>query len=324
MNRREGRYRTMLGAGLLMAGLGLAGSVYGGYWKGREEYRRVRDQFVFQETEGSGLPDDSGGKSNPVFDHKVDQSGLEEHEDDYDGSVSMGKVSGWQDIQSEKMEGLLAGEGAGLAEGEPFIPGDAPQCPAVDWEGLLAVNDDITAWLELSAADISYPVVKGVDNDYYLHRSVNREERFAGSIFMDTGCQTEEVPAEGYNTVIYGHNMRDGSMFAGLHRLTEEDALREAPYFWLCTPKKKALYQIFSVHTARAADETYQISFSDSQAYTDWLRDMREMSDPKAETGFVWDTLPSRQEMPDTVTLSTCTSDASKRLAVQGIRVWLG
>ena len=62
-------------------------------------------------------------------------------------------------------------------------PEDAPKQIAVDWEGLKNENDDIVAWLYLPAVDLSYPVVQADDNEYYLHRSVRKEELFAGSDF---------------------------------------------------------------------------------------------------------------------------------------------
>lgn len=203
------------------------------------------------------------------------------------------------------------------------LPPDAPECPGIDWKGLLDLNGDVVAWLQLPAVGISYPVVQAGDNDYYLHRSVTREELFAGSIFMDSECQPERTGTpEGSNTVIYGHNMRDGTMFAGLHRLRNKETLEEAPYFWLSTPEANALYQIYSVHTSPAAGEAYQLSFPEPQSYTGWLKKMWEASEVKSKVLPGPDTFLTEENPPDTVTLSTCTGSTELRMVVQGIRVW--
>lgn len=136
---------------------------------------------------------------------------------------------------------------------EPW-PEDAPKQIAVDWEGLKRENEDIVAWLYLPAVDLSYPVLQADDNEYYLHRSVRKEELFAGSIFMD---YYNSPDLKNYNTILYGHNMRDGSMFAKLKEYKNPETLAGCPYFWLSTPTQDCLYRIFSVHTAGTQSSTY-------------------------------------------------------------------
>ena len=87
---------------------------------------------------------------------------------------------------------------------------DRPVPPAVDWESLKAINSDIIAWLQIEGTEISYPVVKGTDNDYYLHHTFEKNYNSAGSIFVE---YTNSSDFQDCNTIIYGHNMRNGSMF---------------------------------------------------------------------------------------------------------------
>ena len=83
----------------------------------------------------------------------------------------------------------------------------------VDFDGLQAINEDIIAWLRVGALDLSYPVTQAEDNDYYLHRTFRREDNFAGCIFLD---YLNEPDFSDQNSIIYGHNMKNGSMFGTL------------------------------------------------------------------------------------------------------------
>ena len=85
----------------------------------------------------------------------------------------------------------------------------------VDFESLQSINPEVIAWIQIPALDISYPVAKGTDNAYYLHHMINGETNKSGSIFMDYHNQEDFTDR---NTIIYGHNMRDGSMFGTLEK----------------------------------------------------------------------------------------------------------
>ena len=191
------------------------------------------------------------------------------------------------------------------------LPEDAPDRIEVDWEKLKQVNEDIVAWITLPALDLSYPVVQGKDNEYYLHRSVDGEYLFAGSIFMD---YFNHPGLENYNTIIYGHNMRDGSMFARLKEYNDTDVYKACPYFWIYTPDGDHLYKIFSVHTASAKSDTYTVRFKNKETYAAWL--VKEKTQSQIETGI-------ELMMEDhVVTLSTCTGDEVNRQVVQGVQVY--
>ena len=82
----------------------------------------------------------------------------------------------------------------------------------IDFDALTGINRDVAAWLILDGTAIDYPVVRGTDNAYYLNRLYNKEINRGGTIFIDNACSRT---FSGRNTVIYGHNMGDGSMFAG-------------------------------------------------------------------------------------------------------------
>ena len=94
------------------------------------------------------------------------------------------------------------------------------QPPEVDFEELQKMNSDVIGWIEVEAIpEISYPIVRGEDNDYYLHRTFKKANNSAGSIFVDyrNGQYFGDC-----NTIVYGHNMKNGSMFGKLKWLTEK------------------------------------------------------------------------------------------------------
>lgn len=127
-------------------------------------------------------------------------------------------------------------------ESEPAEPSEPEPEPlsyptepplAVDFESLKAINPDVKGWLYIEALDISYPVVQGPDNDAYLHTTYEGTSNFAGSIFLD--YQNQGDFSDG-NTIVYGHNMKNLSMFGKLKQMKEQEKYRDSVYFWMLTP----------------------------------------------------------------------------------------
>lgn len=101
----------------------------------------------------------------------------------------------------------------------------------VDFDGLKAQNPDVAAWIQIPALEVSYPVVKGTDNEYYLHHMFDGQEHKNGSIFIDYHNQADFTD---HNTIIYGHNMKNGSMFGTLSRYQEESLYRVRIFIFMC------------------------------------------------------------------------------------------
>lgn len=183
----------------------------------------------------------------------------------------------------------------------------------IDFPSLLEVNEDITGWLKITALDISYPIVQGEDNDYYLHRTFEKTENFAGCIFMNCDNASDYTDQ---NTIIYGHNMKDGSMFGKLKQFKEAETFQKSKYFWIFAPDKIYQYRIFSAATVNKTGLFYQVLFKDEDFDT-WKKDAFENS--VVENGEVELTKDDR-----VVTLSTCTGDDATRFVVIGklVRVY--
>ncbi len=112
-------------------------------------------------------------------------------------------------------------------------------------ETLHKENADLAAWITIEGTDISYPIVKGKDNAFYQNHTFRKKENPSGAIFMDFRNAKDFTD---YNTVIYGHNMKDGSMFHGLRNYQDKVyALEHAEISILCD-HKKLIYQIISAY----------------------------------------------------------------------------
>lgn len=260
---------------LIVTGCVIAYQVNAGYEKGQEEYEQLRNAYT-----------------NATYskDRQVGSSTLKaqiQTEDEYGRAEEQAEIN--------------------------TMPEDAPVPVSVDWEGLQALNRDVVAWLQIPALELSYPVMQGEDNEYYLHHSLQKEYLYAGSIFLD--CENSRN-FDQYNTILYGHNMRDGSMFASLKKLADQSVYDSCPYFWIQTPQKRLLYRIFAVRQAEVNSSIYTIRFADQLSYKEWLQQMQVNNGLEQQNEL--------QEKDKIVTLSTCTGSSTVRQVVQGVMVWQG
>ena len=173
------------------------------------------------------------------------------------------------------------------------------------------VNEDVIGWIYVEALGLSYPVVKGDDNSYYLHRTYEKTYNFAGTIFIDY----ENSPDwNDCNTIVYGHNMKNGTMFGQLKKYVQEDAYAKSHYFWILTPEKNYRYEIFSAYTTAVNSNTYTLFKGPGKEFDEYVKDMKKNSEIKTEDV----ELDMRDHI---VTLSTCTGNDATRFVVQGKRL---
>ena len=197
-----------------------------------------------------------------------------------------------------------------LPDAEEDQTWDAPI--EIDFASLQVVNKDIEGWIYVEAIPtISYPVVQGEDNDYYLHRTFEKQDNFAGTLFLDYK-NTEQF--ESPNTIIYGHNMKNGSMFGRLKEFRERETYDTSPYIWILTPEGDFKYQIFSAYVAEVDSDTYTLIKGPGKELVDYAERMQGYSSIICErTAF--------ESTDKIITLSTCTGDDSTRYVVQAVRI---
>lgn len=181
------------------------------------------------------------------------------------------------------------------------VPGETPEEVAeqgvlqVDFNKLEEINPDVIAWIEIPGLEISYPVVQGRDNDYYLHHLITGENHKSGSIFMDFHNQED---LSDRNTIIYGHNMKDGSMFGTLDQYQSQALYRNYPCFYMYVPGYIYEYQIFSCYAAPTDYPAYTYDFPTSEDYEVFLETLQRSAEYNTGT-----TVTKEDQV---VTLSTC------------------
>ena len=157
-------------------------------------------------------------------------------------------------------------------------PGKTPEEVAeqgflqVDFDKLREINPDVIAWIEIPGLKISYPVVQGRDNDYYLHHLITGENHKSGSIFMDFHNQKD---LSDRNSIIYGHNMKDGSMFGTLDQYQSQVLYQNYPCFYIYVPGYIYEYQIFSCYEAPTDHPAYTYDFPASEDYEVFLETLQ-------------------------------------------------
>lgn len=171
-------------------------------------------------------------------------------------------------------------------------------------------NADTVGWIAFDTVDISYPIMQGEDNGYYLNHTFSGKENKAGSIFMEAGNASDFTD---YHTILYGHNMKNGSMFGKLKKYREETFFEENPYFSVYTEDKRYRYEIFSIQITAADSRVYTIGFSPNAEYQSFLEDLVKNS---------WYERGKVLAVTDQViTLSTCVQSDEKRLVIHAKRI---
>lgn len=183
----------------------------------------------------------------------------------------------------------------------------------VDFDKLKSVNEDVVGWIYVDVLpDISYPIVKGKDNQTYLHQTYEKNYNFAGTIFVDYENSGDFSDC---NTLVYGHNMKNGSMFGHLKKFREDDKLyKQDKYFWILTPERNYRYEIITAYTTGVNSDTYTLFKGPGEEFEKYLETIKGYSEIQTDDTDL--TIKDR-----IVTLSTCTGNESTRFVVQGKRV---
>ena len=172
----------------------------------------------------------------------------------------------------------------------------------LDWKALKKVNPDVQGWLYQKGTVINYPVVQGTDNDTYLHTRFDKQWSGGGTLFVD--CRMEK-DFKGFNSIIYGHHMKDGSMFRSIRGYTKEDGYYDKhKTLELATPHGNYHLVVFSAFITKATDEnTYKMTYDEAekQAYIDRAWEQSELPITRDSVDVTKD--------DRLVTLSTCAYD---------------
>lgn len=184
---------------------------------------------------------------------------------------------------------------------------------SVDFDTLLTDNPDVVGWLYCPDTPINYPVLQGADNDEYLHHMVDGSYNSAGSLFADYRCAADFSDP---NTIIYGHNMKNDSMFGTLHDYSDPDYYDAHPILWLLTPEANYRVDLIAGYIAPADGAIYN-------AISDWEQLQPCIDQALAQSTFV--SQADYEEISRVITLSTCSYEYDEaRYILIGIPVLVG
>jgi len=161
-----------------------------------------------------------------------------------------------------------------------------------------ALNNDFAGWIRVDNTKIDYPIVQGTDNKYYLKHAFDGQLVFAASIFLD--YRNDRDLLKNYNSIIYGHNIQDGTMFHTLQNFNYNPKLLDTVLIYIDTMDGTYVYKPFSFFKCPPTYEYVQRYFVSPEAWNDYLQKEKEMSmrELDVEVG----------PLDKIITLSTCTN----------------
>ncbi len=178
---------------------------------------------------------------------------------------------------------------------------DNDSAPTVNFAELLTVNKDVVAWIYIPGTGISYPVVKGQDNSYYVSHTVKGRKNKSGAIFLDYANSSDFSDT---NSIIYGHNLQNGRMFSGLRKFLNSTYICEHKEIIIYTLTEEIHYNIASAFKVNKYSDVYKTkNIEDKEELKSFLRDVCKLDESI--------------EASNIITLSTCTNvDKDERIVV--------
>ena len=184
----------------------------------------------------------------------------------------------------------------------------------LNWKKLKGVNQDIYAWIYIPGTGVDYPVLQHPSDDsYYLNYNMNGTRGYPGCIYTEKANSKEFTD---FDTVVYGHNMRNDTMFASLHNYEDQTFFNNFPYIYVYTKEKVLVYEIFAAYKTDDAHILHTNDFSTKEGRVSYLESIVKKSKNSPE---VKDKIQLSVDS-HLLTLSTCVSrQADKRFVVQAI-----
>ena len=182
----------------------------------------------------------------------------------------------------------------------------------VDFEKLKEKNSDIVAWLKVNGTNIETTVVKTTNNYYYLTHNFNKEYNSAGWIFAD---YKNKVDGTDKNIVIYGHNMRDDSMFGSLKNILNSDWYdnEENTNITLYTENEKCIYKVFSIYKIESEDYYITTEFENDKKFEQFVNTIKKRSIKEFDIDV--------SESDNILTLSTCANNNKYRVVLHAKKI---
>ena len=182
----------------------------------------------------------------------------------------------------------------------------------VDFNKLKEQNNETIAWLKVNNTNVEYPVVKGTNNSFYLNHSFDKSSNSAGWIFADCRNKFDNTDK---NIVIYGHNMRDGSMFGSMLNILNSKWYEneENTNITLYTENEKSIYKVFSVYKIKNEDYYIKTEFKNDNEFEGFIKNLKKRS--------IKDFNVDVSKDDNILTLSTCANNNKYRVVLHAKKV---
>ena len=194
---------------------------------------------------------------------------------------------------------------------EETVPSEIPF--TVDWDYLASVNPDIAGWLYCPDTVINYPVVQSEDHEYYLNHGFEGQTNSSGTLFADRDSVAGITQS---HLIIYGHNMKDNSMFGILRNYTDRDYFEDHPIFYYLTPDDCYRVELICAMTVESVLSNFPTYFSSTGDYQSYL--------DRITSGAYWVNSSAVTTDHQLITFSTCTYGSGyndARLLVHGMMI---
>lgn len=229
--------------------------------------------------------------------------------------------SAYEDLANSAISGLAEAKDTTVAAATPD-PNARPEPEepviseipfTVDWEYLSSINGDIVGWLYCPNTVINYPVVQSSDHDFYLDHGFDGQSNTTGTLFVDRDSVSGIVQS---NFIIYGHNMKDESMFGTFKHYADKSYYEAHPTLYYLTPGQCYRIDLICAHIVEATTENFPGYFASIDDYQTYLN--------RISSSAFWVNADAVTTEHQLLTMSTCTSAAGyrdPRLLVQGMMV---
>lgn len=182
----------------------------------------------------------------------------------------------------------------------------------VDFNKLKEQNNETVAWIKVNNTSVEYPVVRATNNSFYLNHSFDKSKNSAGWIFADYKNKFDNTDK---NIVIYGHNMRDDSMFGSLKNILNSDWYDndENTNITLYTENEKSIYKVFSIYKIESEDYYIKTEFSDDNNFEQFVNTIKKRSIKEFNIDVSKD--------DNILTLSTCANNNKYRVVLHAKKI---
>ena len=221
-----------------------------------------------------------------------------------------------EEIEAAEFTGEREGEAAKLPDGIFSGLGNP-----INFEELKSINEELYAWIRIPNTNIDYPIAQSASDDtFYLNHDMYKGDRFAGCIYTENGNSKNFTDP---NTVVYGHNMRNGSMFQNLHYYENPEFFEQNPFVYIYTEDKVRIYEVFASYIYDDRHILNSFDFNDPKVFAQYLDDIIHVHsmDKNIRTELA-------EKIDNTcriLTLTTCIGGMTEnRYLVQGVLVWEG